>query len=400
MNILLLSTIYPLPSSQNKGTAVCHYFAKEWVAMGHNVNVIHYQAIYPFFFYWIARIAGQYIASKTGAIVYDRPDKGEKYVQDGVNIFRIPLLKYFPHGKFRQSGIDDSIKQIISYNKESDFLPDIIVGHFPNPQIEVVARLKDIYPKARTAIIMHGEINVPQKIYGEQLKSLFFKIDSWGFRSKTIKENFYAIYGGNKKSFICYSGVPGTYITVRNKHLFENKLKNFIYVGSLIKRKYPAIILDALVDIYPDKDFCLNYIGVGKEDKAIKKKIHRYHVEGQVRLSGHMRREEIKDEYDAADCMIMVSRNEAYGLVYLEAMARGCIVIASKREGIDGVIEDGKNGFLCNAGDVNALVNTIHRINMLSPAERYIISNNAINTAKKLSDKNVAKMYLDDVIDD
>ena len=113
-----------------------------------------------------------------------------------------------------------------------------------------------------------------------------------------------------------------------------------------------------------------------------------------------MRREEIKDEYDAADCMIMVSRNEAYGLVYLEAMARGCIVIASKREGIDGVIEDGKNGFLCNAGDVNALVNTIHRINMLSPAERYIISNNAINTAKKLSDKNVAKMYLDDVIDD
>ena len=115
-------------------------------------------------------------------------------------------------------------------------------------------------------------------------------------------------------------------------------------------------------------------------------------------MSGHIKREKIKDMYDAADCMIMISRNEAYGLVYLEAMARGCIVIASRREGIDGIIEDGKNGFLCNAGDVDDLVDTIHRINTLLPTERYIISNNAINTAKRLSDRNAAKMYLDDVI--
>lgn len=398
MNILLLSTIYPLPSSQNKGTAICHYFAKEWVAMGHKVNVIHYQAIYPFFFYWIAKFAGKYIASKTGAVVYDKADKGEKYVRDGVSIFRIPLLKYIPHGRFRQTGIDNSIKQIISFNKDSDLLPDIIVGHFPNPQIEVVARLKEIYPKARAAIIMHGEINVPKKIYGEQIKSLFDKIDSWGFRSKTIKEDFEAAYGVTKKTFICYSGVPEEYIAAHNKHLFENKLKNFLFVGSLIKRKFPAAILDALIYAYPDKNFNLNYIGTGEEDKAIKKKIRKYQVEQQVRLSGHIKREKIKDMYDAADCMIMISRNEAYGLVYLEAMARGCIVIASRREGIDGIIEDGKNGFLCNAGDVDDLVDTIHRINTLLPTERYIISNNAINTAKRLSDRNAAKMYLDDVI--
>ena len=272
MNILLLSTIYPLPSSQNKGTAICHYFAKEWVAMGHKVNVIHYQAIYPFFFYWIAKFAGKYIASKTGAVVYDKADKGEKYVRDGVSIFRIPLLKYIPHGRFRQTGIDNSIKQIISFNKDSDLLPDIIVGHFPNPQIEVVARLKEIYPKARAAIIMHGEINVPKKIYGEQIKSLFDKIDSWGFRSKTIKEDFEAAYGVTKKTFICYSGVPEEYIAAHNKHLFENKLKNFLFVGSLIKRKFPAAILDALIYAYPDKNFNLNYIGTSSFVRSYKKR--------------------------------------------------------------------------------------------------------------------------------
>ena len=345
MDVLLLSTIYPLPSSQNKGTSVCHYFAKEWAAMGHRVHVIHYQTVYPFFFYWIAKVAGARIAAKTGAVVYDSPDMGEKYERDGVNISRIPLFKYIPHGRFKQSGIDESIKEIIKYNEETNFRPDIIVGHFPNPQIEVVARLKGIYQKAKTAIIMHGEISVPKKIYGEQLKSLFDKIDSWGFRSKTIKEDFEATYGVTKKTFICYSGVPEEYIATHNKHLFENKLKNFLFVGSLIKRKFPAAILDALIYAYPDKNFNLNYIGTGDEDKAIKKKIRKYHAEQIVRLSGHIKREEIKDAYDTADCMIMISRNEAYGLVYLEAMARGCIVIASKREGIDGVIEDGKNGF-------------------------------------------------------
>ena len=42
----------------------------------------------------------------------------------------------------------------------------------------------------------------------------------------------------------------------------------------------------------------------------------------------------------------MISQGEAFGLVYLEAMARGCITIASRGEGFDGIIKDGINGFL------------------------------------------------------
>ena len=42
----------------------------------------------------------------------------------------------------------------------------------------------------------------------------------------------------------------------------------------------------------------------------------------------------------------MISKNEAFGLVYLEAMLAGCIV--ASRNGIDGIIIDGYNGFLCD----------------------------------------------------
>ena len=74
LRILLLSTIYPLPTKDNKGTAVCHFFTKEWVKMGHDIRVVHVQAVYPRMLYWMARLAQKRIAAKTGAVVYTHRD--------------------------------------------------------------------------------------------------------------------------------------------------------------------------------------------------------------------------------------------------------------------------------------------------------------------------------------
>ena len=189
MNILLLSTIYPLPSKENKGTSVCHYFTKEWAKEGHNVRVVHYQAVYPFFYYWAARVARDLITAKTGAVVYTKRDKGAQYEWDGVQVLRIPLFKPIPHGRFLSISIRKSIQQIVNSNAEADFIPDIIVGHFPNPQIEVVAKLKSIYSSATTAIIMHENFDL-DGVYGERFKCFYNKIDLWGFRSKKYREDF------------------------------------------------------------------------------------------------------------------------------------------------------------------------------------------------------------------
>lgn len=175
MNILLLSTIYPLPSKENKGTSVCHYFTKEWAKEGHNVRVVHYQAVYPFFYYWAARVARDLITAKTGAVVYTKRDKGAQYEWDGVQVLRIPLFKPIPHGRFLSISIRKSIQQIVNSNAEADFIPDIIVGHFPNPQIEVVAKLKSIYSSATTAIIMHENFDL-DGVYGERFKCFIIKL--------------------------------------------------------------------------------------------------------------------------------------------------------------------------------------------------------------------------------
>ena len=396
-SILLISTIYPIPNSDNQGTPVCHYFAREWVKMGHNVRVVHYQAVYLAPFYWLARINRKKIVAKTGAIVYKSRDKGAIFEMDGVPINRIPLYKPIPHGKFSARAIRRSIDKIVTWNKESSFIPDVIVGHFPNPQIEVVGQLKTYYSKAKTAIVMHGDIELAKKVYGDRLLSLTQKIDCWGFRNRLVKDSFERKVIKVNNSFICYSGIPGTYITTANTHLFTHPINRFVYVGTMIERKYPLSVMDALQIAYPDSDYELTYVGEGHLLEIIKARIQSYGIEQRVRLLGKIPRDSIKEQYDAADCMVMISRSEAYGLVYLEAMARGCITIASRNEGFDGIIQDGVNGFLCKAGDFKELAAIIKRIKSIPQKKLQEISEAAIATARWLTDVNAATMYLEDI---
>ena len=397
-NILLLSTIYPLPTEKNKGTPLCHYFAREWEKMGYNIRVVHYQAVYPRPFYWIARFNRQKIVAKTGAVVYTKRDKGERYEMDGVPVYRIPLFKLVPHGKYTQRTINKSIKKIVNWVNTDEFTPDIIVGHFPNPQIEVVGRLKELWPQAKSAIVMHGDIGLAKKVYGERLLELCKKIDVWGFRNEPVRKSFNRYVMPVEHSFICYSGIPEDYITTENRHNFNQSLNNFVYVGEMIERKYPLRVIDALEKAYPDGNYKLTYVGNGKLLNEINNRVERDGLMDCVKALGKIPRDSIKEQYDSADCMVMISRWEAYGLVYLEAMARGCITIASRNEGFDGVIRDGENGFLCKAGDANELASIIQRINALTPAERQHISDNAIATAQSLTDVKAAKRYIEDLI--
>ena len=75
----------------------------------------------------------------------------------------------------------------------------------------------------------------------------------------------------------------------------------------------------------------------------------------------------------------------------------GCITIASRNGGFDGIIKDGVNGFLCEEGNENELSDIIKHIRTMSEAELLIISKRAMETATELTDKRVAKNYIDSV---
>jgi glycosyltransferase involved in cell wall biosynthesis len=94
----------------------------------------------------------------------------------------------------------------------------------------------------------------------------------------------------------------------------------------------------------------------------------------------------------------MISKKEAFGLVYIEAMTKGLIVIASRNEGMDGIIVNGVNGFLCKSGDYLELSKILNEINKMSNEELNIISKKAQKTSQNFTETKVSSEYLMNIL--
>lgn len=397
-NILVLTNIYPAPDLEKEDTPVVHYFAREWIKMGYNVRVVNYPSNFPKIVMWGASPFKNWLSSMLGITTRTYQTDEKEYVMDNVKVKRIPLLKYWLHGAFPKSEINRAYKNTIQYLQGQNFTPDVIISHWVNPQLEIMDGLKREYG-CKTCYVAHGDSAAFGRIYSmEQSQKLIDNIDLVGFRSAYIRETFCKRFTYNRPSFLCYSGVPEKYIPEHPIERNFDKVQNFVFVGTLIKRKYPAEIIPSLVKAYGKEKFNVSYIGRGFESSRINKFAKELNVQKNVHQLGYISRDEVVEQLQTNDVLVMISRSEAFGLVYLEAMAQGLIVIASRKEGFDGIIEHGKNGFLCEAGNMDELAEIIREIRYMSPNDLQEISNNAIETARLLTDQKAAKAYIEQVM--
>jgi D-inositol-3-phosphate glycosyltransferase len=63
--------------------------------------------------------------------------------------------------------------------------------------------------------------------------------------------------------------------------------------------------------------------------------------------------------YRAADCCLVPSRSESFGLVALEASACGVPVVAAAVGGLTTLVEDGRSGYLVESGDVEGFAKRV-----------------------------------------
>lgn len=392
--ILVLTNVYPASDMPSTATPIVHYFAKEWVAMGYDVRVIHYKAAFPDALIKFVNFIKNYIKINTPFVLSPVIVRDREFEMDGVNVTRFMIPKLRPHTLFIHKHIVNAIDKTVSFLERENFTPDVIVSHWANPQLEIMSALKQRF-NCRTCYVAHGESEV--NIYKERGEALLNDVDIIGFRSDYTGREFKKLHKWDKPSFNCYSGIPEKFICEEcNKNLDE--ITNFLYVGTLIPRKHPVSVLPALKDAMGDFSFHMSYVGNGPESKKIAAKCKELGIQNYVELAGRVSRDEVIRYLDKSEVFVMISSGEAFGLVYLEAMSHGCITIASKKEGFDGIIKDGYNGFLCEAGNSDELASIIRKIREMSIKERHRISENAIETAKSLTDKKAAKYYLEQIL--
>jgi len=398
--ILVLTSIYPSSDATKGTTPVVHYFCKEWVKQGHEVIVIHNDNKYLLIFYFLSNFVKNYITSKFGVIFPNtKMRKSSDVLRDNVKVFRRPILKLVPFGLFSNYQLKKQLKEIEIILKNEDFIPDVITGHWENPQIELIFELNKKYKKAKTSLVIHliKYLNKPH------LRDKLESFDSVGFRNKTLMKNAIKSFSlKNPFFYICYSGLQRNFYEsiklkkIRNK--FDSKKIQISYVGIFQERKFPVAIVKAINNLKEEFEFHVDFVGEGKEQSNVKKLVDDYNLNKNVLFHNRINKEEVQKVLIKSQVFVMISKDEAYGLAYLEAMACGCIVIASKNEGFDGIIKDGENGFLCEAGNYEELTKILRNIQFLSIDDKIKISQDAIKTANELTNKNVSKKYLKDIL--
>lgn len=400
MNILILTSVYKDPSlgTSDRSTNIVNSFVKEWVKQGHSVLVIHNSHSYPRIIHQIPKRIKKFLEARMGFPILDYEAVRKKtYIDNGASIFRVPIKKYIPHSKPNNYIIKKQTKIINDIISRLNFKPDVITGHWVSPQLELISELKKTYD-CRTAIVLHGTGYLGSRNYN--VNDYLQNIDSIGARSTSQAIEIKKILGLNKLPFVCYSGIPDEYLEKYSLNLEKfNDIDEWriTFVGRLVSYKNIDSIIRALSTINTIK-WKFNIVGDGGEMKKLKELTEELDCSDKVKFWGRVSRDTVMDILKETHIFSMISTNEVFGLVYLEAMAASCITIASKKGGVDGIIRNEFNGYLCEQENNDELNKILMHIMNTEYNKLIDIAEKGYNTVINYSDNNVAVDYLNNIV--
>lgn len=129
--------------------------------------------------------------------------------------------------------------------------------------------------------------------------------------------------------------------------------KVIIHVSNFRKIKNLPHIIDAFMKIRAHTKAKLLLVGDGPEKHRIMDLVKESPYAKEVLFLG--KQENLAELYSISDLKLLLSQQESFGLVLLEAMACGVPCIGSAVGGIPEVIEHGVDGYLVEQGDTDAV---------------------------------------------
>lgn len=126
-----------------------------------------------------------------------------------------------------------------------------------------------------------------------------------------------------------------------------------IFVGRFVAAKGVETLLLAVAEMEPSKRPQLLLVGDGPLKPRYEGITQRHNL--PVRFVGFQQKEQLPELYAAADFFVLPSLSEPWGVVVNEAMACALPVLLSDQVGAAyDLLEEGRNGFMIPAGDINA----------------------------------------------
>ena len=133
----------------------------------------------------------------------------------------------------------------------------------------------------------------------------------------------------------------------------------------LLARLMPQKRIDLMIDVWARlaKDFPewqVKVLGEGMLRPQLEEKIRTLGLQESFLLPGEVK--DVTSELQASDILCLTSEYEGFGIVLIEAMAKGIPVIAFEYVGVHDIINDGVDGFIIPFGDVDGYAEKLKQL--------------------------------------
>jgi spore coat protein SA len=247
-------------------------------------------------------------------------------------------------------------QHILVSSKQGHYLKNVLnLVHKSKPNIvqienrpKFIQAIRLASPESKIILNMHSTTFVhPKRIAHDAAVRSFFKADQIVCNSQYLKRRLQAQFNHfieEPRQIVIYPGVDIQSFVPPIRRSLHSPIR-LLYVGRVIRQKGLHIVLRSLPYLARERiNVHLTVIGRTPPWEAnYEKFVHNLAKHQPVRWKGFVDPNELAKYYQRADVFICPSqKDEAFGLVNIEAMATGLPVIASKVGGItESVTEHG-----------------------------------------------------------
>ena len=228
-------------------------------------------------------------------------------------------------------------------------------------------RLQDIDdvgdPRHTTVFEMLGNWSLGDYFKEEQIRNFFtFLTQEVGLDPQKI---YVTCFIGNEEY-----GIPKTKPIV-------------LYVGRVDPEKSLDILMDAFIKAHKKvPDAHLVVVGDGTARPKLEAQIEKAGLSANAHFLGRVIGDNLPQLYRTGTVFAITSKTETQSIVLMEAMASGLPCVAVNAGAIHELVKDNKNGYLCEADDVDAVANGLVKI--LSDKDRQAkMSDESVKRAAK-----------------
>jgi glycosyltransferase involved in cell wall biosynthesis len=134
----------------------------------------------------------------------------------------------------------------------------------------------------------------------------------------------------------------------------------------------------------PELDWIFDIFGEGPDRRALELLKCKLGLQDRVHFHGEVSHNDVLLNLAKSTIFVLPSWNEAFGLVYLEAMSLGNTVVGCLGNGAADIITDGVDGFLIPPRDIAALAAVLEK-SIEDPALRARIADAALDSVRRFS---------------